>query len=331
LGGVGCMSYKNYAFTAVLVFISIIFSVGIGEVFLRLKNANMRNYDIEMWRYSKELKRKSDNSILGHEHIPSKESVLQSVNIRVNKEGLRGDDVKPRQAGVKRVLFIGSSITLGWGVAEDETLTNRLNQMLKKGDESVEVLNGGIGNYNTVRYVERFLTNLTHLNPDVIVVQYFINDAEVLTFTDGNWALKNSQLAVTLWTAYNRFFRATGEDALSNHYDSVYKPDAKGFRDMKVALKQLADYAGDKNIKVLIAMTPDFHNLKGYPFDFIHQKISQISNDFGFEYVDLLPAFDGLNAMTLWSMPGDPHPNSLGHELMANRLYPYVKKSLESN
>ena len=285
----------------------------------------MRNYDIEMWRYSKELKLESENPLLGHEHNPSKESILQSVKIKINRDGLRGDDIKPRQVEDRCILFLGSSITLGWGVAEDETLTRRLEHMFAADGKSVEVLNAGIGNYNAVRYVERFLTRLTHLDPNIIVVQYFVNDAEVLEFPRGNWFLRNSQFAVTLWIAFNRYFKSTGEGALLKHYELVYDPDARGFQDMHSALKRLADYARDKKISIVFAMTPDFHNFKDYPFDSIHHSMAEISRDLGFVYVDLLPTFLHRDAKKLWSTPGDPHPNSFGHELMANTLYPFLK------
>ena len=83
--------------------------------------------------------------------------------------------------------------------------------MFAADGKHVEVLNAGIGNYNAVRYVERFLTRLTHLDPNIIVVQYFVNDAEALEFSRGNWFLRNSQFAVTLWTAYNRFLSQQGK------------------------------------------------------------------------------------------------------------------------
>ncbi|MBC8283596.1 MAG: hypothetical protein H8E32_07260 [Nitrospinae bacterium] len=164
------MSYKNFIFTAILVLVSIGITLVLGEGFLRLKNSTMRNYDIEMWKYSKVLKRKSDNPILGHEHIPSKSAILQSVEIRINKHGLRGRNIGHKQLGKKRILFLGSSITLGWGVPEEETMPERIDQMFKNDGKPAEILNAGIGNYNSTRYVERFLGHLTHLDPDVLVV-----------------------------------------------------------------------------------------------------------------------------------------------------------------
>ena len=91
------------------------------------------------------------------------------------------------------------------------------------------------------------------------------------------------------------------------------------------ALKRLAGYAKDKKISIVFVMTPDFYNFKDYPFDSIHHSMAEISRDLGFVYVDLLPTFLHQDAKKLWSTPGDPHPNSFGHELMANTLYPFLK------
>jgi lysophospholipase L1-like esterase len=316
---------QRYFFNVILIVTSIFISFTLGEAFLRLKNANMKNYDIEMWRYAKELKQQSKNIRLGHVHIPSSSANLQSVNIQINSDSLRGENLKPKQHGERRILFLGSSITLGWGVKEIETLTERLTQMFEMTKTPVKVLNAGIGNYNTVRYVELFLTQHTHLDPDIIVVQYFVNDVEVLKFAKGNWFLRNSQFAVTLWTAYNRLFTRSGEEALIDHYKSIYKPKTKGFQDMTAALGRLSNYAREKKIPIVLAMTPDIHNLTDYPFSFIHNAISKLSRDLGFVYVDLLPAFVGRKAKGFWNMLGDPHPNGIAHKLMAETLYPILE------
>ena len=319
------MQYKNLIFTTALTIFSIIISLGIGEALIRIKNLNMQNYDIEMWKYSRELKQVSKNPILGHEHRPSSRATLQSVSIRINNAGIRGENIGPKQKNIKRILFLGSSITFGWGVEEEKTITQRLEKLLNKNRISYEVINAGIGNYNAVRYSEQFFFKYSQSNPDIIIVQYFVNDAEILKFKGGNWVLGNSQLAVTLWTFFNRYFRSSGENALKKHYKNVYNPSSEGFKSMKAALKRLGDYAHEKNIKIVLAMTPDFHNFKSYPLNFIHEKISTISNDLGFIYIDLLPVFINTDAKRFWNMPEDPHPNALAHELMAKTLYPYLK------
>lgn len=286
----------------------------------------MKNYDIEMWKYAKTLKHRSDNPILGHEHIPSKSAILQSVEIRLNDRGLRGGPIEPMTAGKRRIAFLGSSITLGWGVPEEKTLTTLLAQKFKQDHLNVEVLNTGIGNYNSVREVELFLTKLKDLKPTDIVVQSFVRDAEKLEPGGGNFFLQNSQLAVTLWIVYNRMMAKLHPESLLDHYKKVYDPNVEGFIQMKEALKRLSDYAKANHIKLYMAMTPDVHTLKNYPFKFIHDMTANIAKEYGYTYVDLLPGFVGLSPEKIWAMPGDPHPNALGHQIMADTLYPVLAK-----
>jgi len=41
---------------------ALVDALGVGEAALRFKNADMRNYDIEMWRYALELKKRADEA-----------------------------------------------------------------------------------------------------------------------------------------------------------------------------------------------------------------------------------------------------------------------------
>ncbi len=305
------------------MFATLIVGVIAGEFILRFKNSNMENYEIEMWRYAKELKITSSNPILSHEHIPRKEATLQSVNIRFNSLGLRGAEIPDNSS--RRILFLGSSITLGWGVDEENTVTRRLEHRMRAAGQNVNVINGGVGNYNTERYVEFFLTKLTHLKPTDIVVHYFINDAENLESGGGNWFLHNSQLAVTLWIVINRFFQDGTETSLVEHYKRVYREDSPGYMAMVNALEKLKEYCYQNKINAYLVVMPDVNNLTNYPFDFVHTRMHKVSKKLGYRFVDLFPAFKTLAPEDIWAMDGDPHPNTLGHEIMSESLYPILK------
>jgi lysophospholipase L1-like esterase len=299
-----------------------------GELMLRLKNSSMTNYDIEMWRYAKELKRKSPDPALDFDHVTSKSAVLQGIDIRLNEWGLRGASVSPLPAGGRRILFLGGSITLGWGVPEAETVQAHLEKRLAAAGEKVQVLNGGVGNYNAERYVSRFFKKHAELKPTDIVVQYFLRDAEDLPPGGGNTLLRESQVAVTLWIAYHRLFDKKGEQSLVEHYRKAYQPDARGFLVMKTKLKQLADYARANNVRLYLAMTPDVHNLVDYKLGFVHDIMREVAGELGYTYIDLLPAMRGRKPEELFAMPGDPHPNALGHKLMAEAIFPVVSRTV---
>ncbi|WP_271604591.1 SGNH/GDSL hydrolase family protein [Bradyrhizobium sp. CCBAU 11434] len=315
---------KQFVFSIIAFALSLLVSVVAAEGILRLKNSSMKNYDIEMWRYARELKTPSPQPELGHDHIKNGSAILQSVEIRTNDWKLRGGPVLPRDEVDRRILFLGGSITLGWGVPENETITSRVQTALREKGEKVDVLNGGVGNYNAERYVQRFFSELAGLKPTDIVVQYFLRDAEQLDPSGGNWFLRNSELAVTIWIAANRVLNRSGETSLIDHYQNVYRDDQPGFVEMQRQLRELADYAKKNNIRLYFAMMPDVHNLKNYPFGFIHEKMKTIARADGYKYVDLLPALSNLSPEQIWAMPGDPHPNALGHKLMADAVLPVL-------
>jgi len=307
-----------------LMLVSFAVALAVGEAVLRLKNRSMTTYDIEMWRYANDLKVKSDDPRLDFDHVKSKSSVLQNATIRLNDWGLRGGPVEPVPPGGRRILFLGGSIALGWGVSEEQTVEARLERKLRDAGEHAQVLNGGVGNYNAERYVSRYFKELAGLNPTDIVVHYFLRDAEDLPAGGGNAVLRHSELAVTLWIAFHRLFDKTGEQSLVDHYTAVYRPDAPGFVEMQRQLEALADDARAHQRRIYLVMTPDVHNLVDYKFGFVHDTMRRVAETNGYTYVDLLPAMRGRPPQDLFAMPGDPHPNALGHALMADAIFPVV-------
>ncbi len=316
---------KNWLLSVITVIISVFFALAGAEVILRVKSLSMQNYDIEMWKYARELKFLSKDKILGHEHVKNKSAILQSVEIRLNELGLRGAPVQQLMPSQRRILVLGASMTLGWGVEEEDTMTARLEKMFADKGEHVQVFNAGVGNYNAERSVERFFRDLKPLEPTDIVVHYVLRDAEKLDAGGGNILLRNSYLAVTCWIAISRVFGEQGEQSIEQHYSNLYSVDNPGFVSMRESLQKLAEYAKQKNIRIYLAIAPDLHNLQDYKFLSIHETMRALSTELGFVFVDFLPPFRNLDPKTLWAMPGDPHPNALGHKIMAETLFPILQ------
>jgi lysophospholipase L1-like esterase len=93
---------------------------------------------------------------------------------------------------------------------------------------------------------------------------------------------------------------------------------------MKSSLSRLADYAHANRINLYLAMMPDVHNLEHYQLGFAHQVLQETATSLGYTYLDLLPYFGKLPPKDIWAMPGDPHPNALGHQIMADAIYPVL-------
>ena len=312
---------KKIAYTGFI----IIISVASLELLLRFSNSSMRNYNIEMWKYSQTLKMPSEDKDLGHEHRPNKSAVLQGVEIRTNEYGLRGANISEKSSE-RKILFLGSSITLGWGVKEEDTMSSVLEQRLRGRGQDVSVFNAGIGNYNARRYTKLYFDKLQVLEPTDIVVNFFLRDAEVIMAGGGNLVSRNSQLAVTIIDIWNRYSRESGEKTVVDRYNSLFQDNSGGFEVAIKSFERLANAARDDNIGIYLIMIPDIHNLDNYPLAHIHNLMAKKASDMGYIFIDMYPALADLKPREIWAMPGDPHPNALGHQLMAERMIPYFEK-----
>lgn len=308
---------------SILVFLISLIFIALGlEAGLRIKNLDEKNYDIEMWKFSQAVKKVSDNSILGHENKENVSGQFQNTVIDINSWGIRGPEPELNENSFK-ILFLGSSITMGWGVPYENTYPFLIEKKLNENSSvSFEVLNASVVNYNTEREVELFLSKLLAFNPDLIILSYFVNDAEILESPTNNWLLKHSQLAVLIWSRIKQLIASSKSKTMKEHYEKIYQDDYPGFLKVKEAFQRLKAYKDEKGIFVLVTMIPDIHVLDDYPLDFVHEKIKRLSEENGFDFLDfkevLLEAGD---QESLWAMPGDPHPNALGHSLMSEELY----------
>ena len=69
-------------------------------------------------------------------------------------------------------------------------------------------------------------------------------------------------------------------------------------------------------------MVPDIHKLENYPFEHIHNTMHQMAKS-GVVFIDFLKTLK-IFVRRFFNMPNDPHPNKLGHKIMADKLYPVL-------
>ncbi|QOJ02514.1 MAG: hypothetical protein HRU71_03010 [Planctomycetia bacterium] len=95
---------------------------------------------------------------------------------RINSEGMRSDRIhaRPKPAGVRRILCLGDSVLFGLGVPIEDVFSSKLETMLP----GCEVMNTGVGGYNT--YSERIWleTRGATYQPDDVIVCYCPNDVD---------------------------------------------------------------------------------------------------------------------------------------------------------
>jgi hypothetical protein len=86
---------------------------------------------------------------VGWHNIPGHSGIFENrefkTTVHMNSLGLRGPEINLRAPGRRRILLLGDSVTVGWGVNDDETFA----ALLQSRHANWDVLNGGVAGYST--------------------------------------------------------------------------------------------------------------------------------------------------------------------------------------
>jgi hypothetical protein len=133
-----------------------------------------------------DMTRPSD-AFLERELIPGWSGEISGRRLTVNRFGMRDREglTREKPAGVCRLAFVGSSVLMGWGVGDDETLTRvleaRLQAERKGGAGRIEVLNFGTGRSHAIH--RRFLVERQVFGFDPDAIYYLAHQDEKLGTT----------------------------------------------------------------------------------------------------------------------------------------------------
>lgn len=315
---------REFVKGAVALVIGLVIALLLLELATRYLLDDGMNFDIEMWKYASDIKRVSDIPELGHEHTPNTEGFYMGVPVTINSLGLRDDEVSlAKPDGVVRILMLGDSVTFGWGVLQDDTVSAKLEKLLNEtpGATRIEVVNSGVGNYNTVQEITYFLSRGIELDPDIVVLNFFINDAEPTPKRDNSSILQHSYLAVFAMGRIDALMRTYfGKEDWRDYYAGLYRPDAPGWQAALASMDALIEYTRTNGIRLLIANYPELHELDPYPFEKVTAAVEEEATSHDVAFVDLLPSVATLEPESLWVSPEDAHPNRVASEHFADAL-----------
>lgn len=326
-------SFRSIAGSLGLAIGSIAVTLIVFEILCRTIVDDGMHYHLEMWKYATDLKVISDDPAIGHQHIPNSQAHLMGVDVDINSDGLRDEPISLADEEF-RVLMLGDSLTFGWGVPQAETVAARLEQSLEAQlSQSVDVINAGVGNYNTAMEVAWFFRDGLAFEPDAIVLNVFINDAETTPEYEpvSVWdRLLYSR--VILFGAWDTISRSLfGGPAWDEYYRNLYDESAPGWREMQAAFKRLSDYSQSAGIPLIVVNYPELRELNPYPFSGIDSKLSRMAESQGVNFVSLLPALESEAPASLWVTPPDPHPNAYATQLISAYLAPRLTDLLALN
>jgi len=311
--------------------ITLALCFGAAEALVRLTQSSGENFDIEMWRYARDLKQVSPIEGAGHEHVPNRAGTYMGVPVAINEAGWRdGPHPVQKPEGTLRIMMLGDSITFGWGAPPDGITANILEARLNGGSAAapVEVLNTGIGNTNTAMQVARFLGRGVRYKPDIVVLNYFINDAEPTPARKTHWLFEWSYAAVFFAGRLDIVMRSFfGRESWLDYYRNLYGEDRPGWKATREALARLAAYCRENSIALMVAHYPELHRLDPYPFAEVTSKVRAEAERLDVPFVDLTGAVKDLEPRSLWVTSTDAHPNKTA----AERFAAVIDEALKAN
>ncbi len=242
-----------------------------------------------------------------------------------------------REPGTWRVVLVGDSFTVGQGVSPSSNLAAHLRARLQAAlpGVKVEVLNHGFAGFGTWDLESVVRDESAAWSPDVIVWVHVLNDlpnvAHRLAELSGGYddaivdRTRDARAPGPWWTyevvadvvQRRRASRAVEAAYRDGHDPQHAEADLSAF---EAALTPLVAAQTARGGRFVVATYPLLVGLDAYPFAEAHGEVLQRARGAGAEGVDLLPAFVGRDAASLWVRPEDHHPNSEGHTLAAEAL-----------
>lgn len=286
------------------------------------------------------------------------------VAMHFNRFGLREreDLTLDKPAGTRRIVCLGDSFTLGWGVRAEHNWPVLVEALLRKQAGEVQVVNcGGAGS----AYADEYALALEHrhgrFQPDVVVVTLCLND---LLLTNGKLCHYRSEALPDVdlppearrWWMASALLRDIGRAVVGPHALDL-DPGRDWNRDLQQlpadhvwyrnkgetpevywvggtpqrALRRMRDWCGSHGARFAVVVWPLLQGLgpgRFYPFGGIHDELAVFCKQEGMPLLDLLPVLRTEPQERLWVSPDDMHPNEHAQRLVAPVLAEYLGNQL---
>jgi lysophospholipase L1-like esterase len=120
----------------------------------------------------------SSNPDMVYALTPGSHGTAWGCDVQINSHGFRDREYSLTPPdGVFRIIVLGDSITFGNHMPASATFTEQLEARL--ADRNVEVLNFGVGGYDTLNEAALLEEQGVDFEPDLVIIGYCINDVGV--------------------------------------------------------------------------------------------------------------------------------------------------------
>jgi lysophospholipase L1-like esterase len=308
---------------------SLLVALGAAELGLRLISKYwLTVYDVEMWRYARQIKTLSSYPGVVEEQRPNASAFLMGARVRTEEHGFRLPDPETqarRRPGNRLAVALGDSLTFGWGVPEGQTFPDQLERLLSArchaaGGRAVTVANAGIGNCNTSMEVQRYKLRIRpSMHPDWVILGFSFNDAEPDAVPDTNPLYWHSAL---LSLAAARMQKQT-DPKLANYNDyyvGLFREGKAGWDRTKAAMRELGALLRADHVAGTLFLMPELHDPHDPGIAEAFSRVAAVGREAGFEVIDPAPDFPPGSGERYWVSHEDAHPNAAAQAIYARAL-----------
>ena len=287
------------------------------EFFCRFYIDDGMNYEFEMMKYNLNLKiYDTENNIIKHKK--NKEAKIMDVNIETDSNGFRVFD--RNQIKEKKILMIGDSMTFGFGSKKT------FSEIIDNNTENYSVFNAGVGNTNTIMQVRNFLNFQSKVKPNVVILNFFINDLEKIEIK--NFFLKNLYSINFLYHKFMQVYLRLKKIDYVEFYKQSFE-DKDFIEETFNSIRKLNEFCKENNIKLFVHILPELNNVQQYPF-LNEEKIITDHLDLNkISYVQGISYIDNEKSSKLWVSLTDRHANEYAHSRIAEYLINFLKRKID--
>ena len=261
---------------------------------------------------------------------PGDKYIMGNNSISINSEGFRADEFTIEKSdGAIRVLCVGDSIVFGWGAPQDSLFPVVLEKMAKEDGFSCEVVAAGASSWNTPMEFNFLNLRGKMYEPDIILLLVVGNDlltAESATprrkesfnnMMKGRAGLRHSYLVRASLHFQNKFL--AGPELLNQ-----FERNPAIFDEVMSATRGIISLCKTNNIRPLIFLgvgeddSSDFNKMYRNLYASELKKLGITAHVCTVSFGD--------RSLRVSSI--DAHPTALGHELIAQAMYPELRSLL---
>ena len=296
-----------------------------------------------------------DNMIV-YELRPGTQGEFIGHPLSINSMGMRDRERSlQKPPNTFRIVSLGDSHTFGWGVRQEESYPAVLEKLLtdKYPQRKFEVMNFGVPGYNTVQEVHAFLEKAQKLSPDLVIINFVLNDMDLpnfLAIPPDPLSLEKSFLWDFVWRRSElmkgNFLLPVGltpvfpeqgtsqlripEDRIPKHFRPLY-----GWENMKKAYQKLSATCKEMDIPFVLLLNMDnyTYRLLGHTPTVVPHHVRDLLgfwNQQGYLIVDPQDRVftylqkNKLPTEAVWVSNSDSHSNGIRHRFVAEEILEHL-------